>query len=74
MNGQSVYSFKATAIEANAQSARLSRGLQRRLIADYEAEDVLTVEHARVARDEAVAFVSSVNGCPARRNALSSVK
>ncbi|MDP2334717.1 MAG: hypothetical protein Q8M19_28905 [Reyranella sp.] len=29
-----------------------------RLIADYEAEDTLTVEHARAARDEAIAFVS----------------
>ena len=50
--------FKASLPDANEQSARLSRSLQRRLIADYEAEETLTVEHARTARDEAVAFVS----------------
>ena len=58
MVNQFTQRFKATAFEANEQSARLSHSLQRRLITDYEAEDVLTVEHARVARDEAVAFVS----------------
>ena len=50
--------FKTSLPDANEQSARLSRSLQRRLIADYEAEETLTVEHARIARDEAVAFIS----------------
>lgn len=43
---------------AKADVARLSRGLERRLIADYDAEDTLTVEHARRARQDAVAFVA----------------
>ena len=50
--------FRTEAPDAKEQSARLSRSLQRRLIADYEAEDTLTLEHARTARDDAVAFVS----------------
>lgn len=58
MVSQFTQRFKAAASDANKQSARLSRSLQRRLIADYEAEDVLTIGHARAARDEAVAFVS----------------
>lgn len=44
--------------DAIVQSARLSRGLQRRQIADYEAEDRLTSEHARAARDDAMAFIA----------------
>jgi uncharacterized protein (UPF0332 family) len=43
---------------AKAEVGRLSRGLERRLIADYDAEDNLTIEHARRARDDAVSFVS----------------
>lgn len=43
---------------AKADIARLSRGLERRLIADYDAEDTLTVEHAQRAREDAVAFVA----------------
>jgi len=42
---------------AKAEVGRLSRGLERRLIADYDAEDTLTVEHARRAREDAVAFI-----------------
>ncbi|MCX7366104.1 MAG: HEPN domain-containing protein [Alphaproteobacteria bacterium] len=45
-------------LDAKAEVARLSRALDRRLIADYEAEDLLTVEHVRTARDEAVSFIS----------------
>jgi uncharacterized protein (UPF0332 family) len=43
---------------AKVEVGRLSRGLERRLIADYDAEDNLTIEHARRARDDAVSFVS----------------
>jgi uncharacterized protein (UPF0332 family) len=50
--------FRGTTPDANEQSARLSRGLQRRLIADYEADDTLTLEHARAARDDATAFIA----------------
>jgi len=49
---------REASLGAKAEVARLSRGLDRRLIADYEAEDTLTVEHARAARDEAVAFIA----------------
>jgi hypothetical protein len=28
------------------------------MIADYQADDVLTVDHSRAARDDAVAFVA----------------
>ena len=42
---------------AKAEVALLSRALDRRLIADYQAVDVLTVEHAKSARDDAVIFV-----------------
>jgi uncharacterized protein (UPF0332 family) len=45
-------------LDAKAEVGRLSRGLERRLIADYDAEDTLTVEHARRAREDAVAFVA----------------
>jgi uncharacterized protein (UPF0332 family) len=45
-------------LQAKTEVARLSRSLERRLIADYQAEDTLTVDHARSARDEAIAFVS----------------
>ena len=31
---------------ARTEDARLSRRLERRLIADYDTEDILTVEHA----------------------------
>lgn len=44
--------------KARAEVALLSRALDRRLIADYEAVDTLTIEHAKSARDDAVAFVS----------------
>jgi uncharacterized protein (UPF0332 family) len=43
---------------AKADVARLSRALERRLIADYDAEDTLTIEHARRARDDCTAFVA----------------
>jgi uncharacterized protein (UPF0332 family) len=44
--------------QAKAKVALLSRALDRRLIADYEATDTLTIEHARSAREDALAFVS----------------
>lgn len=44
--------------QARSEVALLSRALDRRLIADYEAMDTLTIEHARSARDDAIAFVS----------------
>jgi len=43
---------------AKTEVALLSRALDRRLIADYQAVDMLTVEHAKSARDDAVIFVS----------------
>jgi len=49
---------REASLQAKAEVGRLSRALDRRLIADYEAQDTLTVEHARAARNEAVAFVS----------------
>ena len=49
---------REASLQAKADVGRLSRALDRRLIADYEAQDTLTVEHARAARNEAVAFVS----------------
>jgi uncharacterized protein (UPF0332 family) len=42
--------------QARAEVALLGRALDRRLIADYEATDTLTVEHARSARDDASVF------------------
>ena len=50
--------FKGATPDGVQQSARLSRGLQRRLIADYEADDTLTLEHARAAHVDATAFVT----------------
>lgn len=47
-----------TGLQAKADVARLSRALDRRLIADYDAVDTLTAEHARAARDDAVAFIA----------------
>jgi uncharacterized protein (UPF0332 family) len=43
---------------AKADVALLARALDRRLIADYEAMDTLTMAHARSARDDAIAFVA----------------
>jgi uncharacterized protein (UPF0332 family) len=43
---------------AKAKVALLSRALDRRLIADYQAVDTLTVEHAKSARDDAAIFVA----------------
>ncbi len=48
---------REASLGAKAEVARLSRGLDRRLIADYNAEDLLTNAHARAAREDAVAFV-----------------
>lgn len=45
-------------LQAKEEVARLSRALDRRLIADYDAVDTLTAEHARAARDDAAAFVA----------------
>lgn len=44
--------------QAKGDVALLSRALDRRLIADYQAVESLTIEHARSARDDAVAFVA----------------
>jgi len=44
--------------QAKSEVALLSRALDRRLIADYEAMETLTIEHARSARDDATVFVS----------------
>lgn len=49
---------REASLQAKAEVGRLSRALDRRLIADYEAQDTLTVEHARAARDEAIVFIS----------------
>jgi uncharacterized protein (UPF0332 family) len=43
---------------AKGEVALLSRALDRRLIADYQAVDMLTIDHAKSARDDAIAFVS----------------
>jgi len=43
---------------AKTEVALLSRALDRRLIADYQAVDMLTVDHAKSARDDAVIFVA----------------
>lgn len=48
---------RESSLGARAEVARLSRGLDRRLIVDYNAEDLLTNTHARAAREDAVAFV-----------------
>jgi uncharacterized protein (UPF0332 family) len=47
---------------AQAKVALLSRALDRRLIADYEATDTLTIEHARSAREDALAFAAFCEG------------
>ena len=44
--------------QAKGDVALLSRALDRRLIADYQAVDSLTIEHAKSARDDAVVFVA----------------
>jgi uncharacterized protein (UPF0332 family) len=43
---------------AKGEVALLSRALDRRLIADYQAVDTLTIDHAKSAREDAIAFVS----------------
>jgi uncharacterized protein (UPF0332 family) len=48
--------------QARSQVALLTRALDRRLIADYEAEDTLTIEHAKSARDDAVTFIAFCEG------------
>ena len=50
--------FGTAAPDAREHSQRLRRGLERRLIADYEMINTLTVDDACIARDDAVAFVS----------------
>jgi uncharacterized protein (UPF0332 family) len=50
--------FAAIVPDALDQSSRFERSRQRRLIADYEADESLTIDHARAARDDAVAFVA----------------
>jgi uncharacterized protein (UPF0332 family) len=46
------------ALAAKMEVALLSRALDRRLIADYQAVDMLTVDHAKSARDDAIIFVA----------------
>lgn len=43
---------------AQASVALLARALNRRMIGDYQFVGTLNVQHARSARDDAVAFVS----------------
>lgn len=50
--------FRQVQPDGREQLGRLARALDRRLIADYDAIDTLTVDDARDARDDAVSFVS----------------
>jgi uncharacterized protein (UPF0332 family) len=50
--------FRDERPDGREQVRRLGHALERRLIADYDAVDTLSVEDARLARDEAVAFVA----------------
>jgi len=49
--------FRGETPDGRDQIRRLGHALERRLIADYDAVDTLSVEDARMARDEAVSFV-----------------
>jgi hypothetical protein len=44
--------------DGREQLGRLARALNRRLLADYDAVDTLTIDDARHARDDAVSFVA----------------
>ena len=50
--------FRTATPDFRDQIARLRQGLDPHLIADYEADDVLTIVHARDARDDAAGFVA----------------
>jgi len=50
--------FRDVEPDGRDQVRRLGRASERRLIADYDAVDTLTVADAEAARDEALAFVS----------------
>jgi uncharacterized protein (UPF0332 family) len=50
--------FRDETPDGREQVRRLGHALERRLIADYDAVDTLTVDDARMARDEAVAFIA----------------
>lgn len=50
--------FRDVKPNGGEQVGRLRRAFDRRLIGDYDAVDTLTVEDARAARDEAVAFIA----------------
>jgi uncharacterized protein (UPF0332 family) len=50
--------FRGETPDGRDQIRRLGHALERRLIADYDAVDTLSVEDARMARDEAVSFVA----------------
>ena len=50
--------FRSIEPDGRDQLGRLGRALDRRLIADYDAVDTLTMQDARTARDDAMAFVA----------------
>jgi uncharacterized protein (UPF0332 family) len=50
--------FGVATPDAGEHTKRLRRALERRLSADHDATSTLTVKDARIARDDAVAFVS----------------
>ena len=50
--------FRHVDPDGRDQVRRLGRALERRLIADYDAVDILKTEDAGAARDDAIAFVA----------------
>lgn len=50
--------FRQVEPDGRDQVRRLGRALERRLIADYDAVDILKTEDASAARDDAIAFVA----------------
>jgi uncharacterized protein (UPF0332 family) len=50
--------FRQVQPDGREQLGRLARSLDRRLLADYDAVDTLTIDDARHARDDAVSFVA----------------
>jgi uncharacterized protein (UPF0332 family) len=50
--------FRAATPDAGEYSKRLRRALERRLIADHDVTNKLTVEDSRIACDDAVVFVT----------------
>lgn len=58
LNAKFSENFRQVQPDGREQLGRLARALDRRLIADYDAIDTLTVDDACDAKDDAVAFVS----------------